>query len=189
MTLTSFGSASVGHILGYYTSSSWLAVPCGQVRGSIQHVTSFRSTCSRPILSCKHLHTCNFLLKTHLPPWTKFTVTGKQSWASQLWPTCILMPVSSEDTVCNLHWAYLSFLYVDSSVVSHQSGISKIFRSENKQNLNWKLYSNFDEVQQKCLAKIAMMRRAGAYLPYDVRRMLYQFCLLDYCSIICTHVE
>ena len=29
-------------------------------------------------------------------------------------------------------------------------------------NLNWKLH--IDEVQQKCLAKIAMIRRAGAYL-------------------------
>ena len=52
-------------------------------------------------------------------------------------------------------------------------------------NLNWKLH--IDEVRQKCLAKIAMIRRAGAYLPYDVRKMLYQsFVLphLDYCSII-----
>ena len=43
------------------------------------------------------------------------------------------------------------------------------------------------EVRQKCLAKIAMVRRAGAYLPYDGRKMLYQsFVLphLDYCSII-----
>ena len=49
-------------------------------------------------------------------------------------------------------------------------------------NLNWKLH--IDEVRQKHLA---MIRRGGAYLPYDVRKMLYQsFVLphLDYCSVI-----
>ena len=52
-------------------------------------------------------------------------------------------------------------------------------------NLKWKMH--IDGIRQKCLAKIAMIRRAGAYLPHDVRKMLYQsFVLphLDYCSTV-----
>ena len=41
-------------------------------------------------------------------------------------------------------------------------------------NLNWKLH--IDEVRKKHLA---MIRRGGAYLSYDVRKMLYQ-------SILCS---
>lgn len=52
-------------------------------------------------------------------------------------------------------------------------------------NLKWKMH--IDGIRQKCLAKIAMIRRAGAYLSHDVRKMLYQsFVLphLDYCSTV-----
>ena len=51
-------------------------------------------------------------------------------------------------------------------------------------NLKWKMY--IDGIRQKCLAKIAMIRRAGAYLSRDVRKMLYQFVLphLEYCSTV-----
>ena len=51
--------------------------------------------------------------------------------------------------------------------------------------LNWKLH--LDDVRKKCLAKIAMIRRAGACLPHNVRKMLYQLFVLphlDYCLVV-----
>ena len=50
---------------------------------------------------------------------------------------------------------------------------------------NWTVH--LDDMTRKCLAKIAVIRRAGAYLPHNVRKLLYQsFVLpqLNYCSVV-----
>ena len=50
-------------------------------------------------------------------------------------------------------------------------------------SLSWK--SHIDRVQQKCFAGLASIRRAG-YLPYHVRKLLYQSLVLphlDYCAV------
>ena len=50
--------------------------------------------------------------------------------------------------------------------------------------LNWKL--QIDRVRQKYLARLASIRRAGRFLPWHTKKMLYQSLVLphlDYCAV------
>ena len=52
-------------------------------------------------------------------------------------------------------------------------------------DLNWQLH--IDSVRKKYLAKLALIRRAGHYLPCSIRKLLYLaivFPHLDYCSVV-----
>ena len=52
-------------------------------------------------------------------------------------------------------------------------------------DLSWHLH--IDSVRQKCLAKLALIRRAGHYLPCSIRKLLYLSLVLphlDYCFVV-----
>ena len=52
-------------------------------------------------------------------------------------------------------------------------------------DLTWK--AHIEKVRHQCKGKLAAIRRAGAYLPCHVRKMLYQSLVLshlDYCSVV-----
>ena len=52
-------------------------------------------------------------------------------------------------------------------------------------NLTWK--AHIEKVRHQCMGKLAAIQRAGAYLPCNTRKVLYQsFVLphLDYCSVV-----
>ncbi len=52
-------------------------------------------------------------------------------------------------------------------------------------DLTWK--SHIEKVHQQCMGKLAVIRRAGSYLPCHIRKLLYQAFILphlDYCSVV-----
>ena len=53
------------------------------------------------------------------------------------------------------------------------------------EDLSWK--KHIEKMHRQCLAKLALIRRAGTYLPCNIRKLLYQALILphlDYCSVV-----
>ena len=56
---------------------------------------------------------------------------------------------------------------------------------EINEDLSWK--KHIEKMHRQCLAKLALIRRAGTYLPCNIRKLLYQAFILphlDYCSVV-----
>ena len=67
--------------------------------------------------------------------------------------------------------------------LSRQDSV-KYLGGEIDRGLCWK--QHIEMVRQKCFARLASIRRAGRYLPWQTRRMLYQSLVLphlDYCAV------
>ena len=53
------------------------------------------------------------------------------------------------------------------------------------EDLSWK--KHIEKMHRQYLAKLALIRRAGTYLPCNIRKLLYQALILphlDYCSVV-----
>ena len=69
-------------------------------------------------------------------------------------------------------------------VLSKQESV-KYLGVQIDKDLSWNLH--IDGIQQKCLAKLALIRRAGHYLPCSIRKLLYLSLVLphlDCCSVV-----